>query len=343
MKKLLLVCVLVLFPVVAWADDMYARKIMDPAFDMYVNPDTLDLARNTAEASLILDVALQVAEGERILLRPHRAVSSEDLLRLAVRIAAVKDDKITQERLKSAAEKIGKGNLIAEFDAIAKLAGMSRNLEQPKFSSNDEETTLILNDIVDAVNDAVLLQNRAALGTITDSLPLLGLPEVVVKEVADFLIKAEKSLPEDAASKLAGESRQFGGITQRTTTIDHNTGSVTATSSYQPPEPNAGGGITKRSVFIDPNAGSGMGGAPFHSSQLQAKFVVVPSGGRAVTQLFFNSPLRKVGIEVGDIITHMDGIPVNSNWELDNHYSWTTVYGIDWRTGRTFTRKIYIP
>ena len=118
-------------------------------------------------------------------------------------------------------------------------------------------------------------------------------------------------------------------------------------------DPNAG--VVRRIVHTDPHAGggyhdcthpshgNGMGGAPYFSPQLRAQFVVVPGSGRAITYLQPNSPLRKAGIEVGDIITHMDGIPVNTNWELENHYSWTLVYGIDWRTGNRFQRRIFIP
>jgi len=88
--------------------------------------------------------------------------------------------------------------------------------------------------------------------------------------------------------------------------------------------------------------GGGYGGAPYYSSQLRAQFVVVPSGGRAITHLHPSSPLRRAGLEVGDIITHLDGIPVHSNWELENHHGPTLVYGIDWRTGNRIQLRIFI-
>ena len=85
----------------------------------------------------------------------------------------------------------------------------------------------------------------------------------------------------------------------------------------------------------------GMGAVPYYSPRLQAQFVTAPHGAR-VTFLRPTSPLRRVGIEVGDTITHLDGIPANANWGLEKHYSWTLVYGIDWRTGLRFQRQIFI-
>jgi len=115
-----------------------------------------------------------------------------------------------------------------------------------------------------------------------------------------------------------------------------------STPQRPPVSVGSGSGLVAKCVLNDPNANSLVGG-PYYSPKLRAKFVVVPGGGRAVTQLHPGSPLWRAGIEVGDIITHLDGIPVHSNWELENHYSWTHVYGIDWRTGDVFTRKIYLP
>ena len=86
-----------------------------------------------------------------------------------------------------------------------------------------------------------------------------------------------------------------------------------------------------------------MGVGPVTSSQLRAEFVVYPQGGRRITRLHPSSPLRAAGIEVGDVITHLDGIPVDNDWELDNHYGKTLVYGIDWRTHQVFERRVYIP
>ena len=313
MKKMLLTCVLLLCPIMSWADEATFNKIVDPAFDMYVNPETLDLARNTPEASLMLDVALQLAEGERVLLRSHRAVSSEELLKLAAKIAAVKEDKETQQRLKLAAEKLGKENLVAEFDSIAALAGNSRGLPKPKFSTDDKEIGLVLDGAMEAAENAVLLENRAMLAQIEMDLLSIELPEKVAAEAAKFLAEANEQIPADAISKLAGASRQFPG--------------------------GGGSSVKPCDVIVDSQTGL----PPYISSRLRAKFMVVPNGGRAVVQLYPSSPLRSGGIEVGDIITHLDGVPVYTDWELENHYRWTNVYGIDWRTGNTFTRKIYIP
>lgn len=297
---------------IALADDATNGKITDPAFDMYVNPETLELARSNADASLMLDVAMQLAEGEKVLLRSHRGVSADDMLKLAAKVATAKGDEATQARFKKAVEKLGKSNLTAEFDTIAKLAGESRNAAKPKFSTGDDKNAATLvDDVVGAIDDAVLLQNTAELQKIGQSLERLPLSEKVRAEITEYINKADPALV-----KLAGESRQFGGGGG-----------------------GGGGGIILKKVEYDPNAGGG----PYWSKKLRADFVVVPSGGRCITGLHWSSPLRKAGLEVGDIIIRLDGIPVNSDWELENHYSWTTVDLIDVRTGNNVRRKIYIP
>jgi hypothetical protein len=49
------------------------------------------------------------------------------------------------------------------------------------------------------------------------------------------------------------------------------------------------------------------------------------TGVRLVSTPNFNSPLRNLGLQAGDVITRLDGVRVDNLAELENHYSWTQV------------------
>lgn len=48
-------------------------------------------------------------------------------------------------------------------------------------------------------------------------------------------------------------------------------------------------------------------------------------GVRLVSAPNWNSPLRNLGLQAGDVITRLDGVRVTNLTELENHYSWTEV------------------
>ena len=71
----------------------------------------------------------------------------------------------------------------------------------------------------------------------------------------------------------------------------------------------------------------------YYSPVLQCHFTVrtvqfngyTVRAARLVSNPQWNSPLRSLGLRQGDVIFRLDGVPVTSNYELENHYSWTTV------------------
>ncbi len=90
----------------------------------------------------------------------------------------------------------------------------------------------------------------------------------------------------------------------------------------------------------------------YYSPKLKAQFVVQPTylpayGGtytvaRLVSYPDYGSPLSQLGLTIGDVITRLDGIPVTSNYELDNHYSWTVVRYIKQGSGSAHDGQINI-
>ncbi len=106
---------------------------LDPAFAKYVDIDLLIDAWSDLDPALMTDVALQLAEGERVLLRPHKAGSAADLLALAARLAGKNNDQATLARIGKAAELLASEEVADQVASAAKLAGASR-ADEPALS-----------------------------------------------------------------------------------------------------------------------------------------------------------------------------------------------------------------
>src|SRR5438874_12815553 len=59
------------------APAVLSGDVHDPAFDRYVDLDLATRAWQQADAALLADIGLQLAEGERVLMRPHKAVHAD--------------------------------------------------------------------------------------------------------------------------------------------------------------------------------------------------------------------------------------------------------------------------
>ena len=101
------------------------ENFRDPGFDRYVDLALLCQAWDDKDALALSDFALQLREGERILLRPHRGLSSQQLLQEAARIAAQTQQTEALKRLRKVADTIGSTELKAKLAGAEKLAGRS--------------------------------------------------------------------------------------------------------------------------------------------------------------------------------------------------------------------------
>lgn len=99
----------------------------DPAFDRYMSLAELGDAWRSHDAAALTDAALQIAEGERVLMRPHAQLPAEKLLSVAAKLALEKKDQETLARLKRAAEVHGKPAFAAQIAATTKLGGVARS------------------------------------------------------------------------------------------------------------------------------------------------------------------------------------------------------------------------
>lgn len=99
----------------------------DTAFEQYVNPKLFEECLQSLSPALLTDVALQLAEGERVLLRTCDGLTADQMARFAVEIAKQQGDKVSLERLAKSAKQRGASELAAEIGTFATLTIASRS------------------------------------------------------------------------------------------------------------------------------------------------------------------------------------------------------------------------
>lgn len=103
------------------------ETLEDAAFDVYVDPCQLGSAWDSADAERMTDVALQLAAGERILLRERRGISAREAFEVAVRIAAERQHTASLERIARYASEAKDQVLLERIASVRKLAASSRD------------------------------------------------------------------------------------------------------------------------------------------------------------------------------------------------------------------------
>ena len=90
----------------------------DPAFKSFIDLDQVGDALAGLDAARITDCALLLAQGEKVLLREHRGVSSAKLFTVALKVAADNRDEVTLKRL----DKALRGSDNAELTALLSVS-----------------------------------------------------------------------------------------------------------------------------------------------------------------------------------------------------------------------------
>jgi len=200
------------------------EELDDPAFEQYVNITLLEAAWGDLDAELLTDVALQLAAGEKVLMRSHKAGSAEDLLKLATGVAAKNGDKDAVARIAKAADALGFDGLKAQVATAEKVAGASRKSEPALNVPADQATTVDFvnfKDILHDVKSAEVLGNREMLEDMDTALDdVEGLTDERRNYLKLVIGEALDSVPEEddaqqnsigaTIKKLEGESRAHG-------------------------------------------------------------------------------------------------------------------------------------
>lgn len=227
-------------PAAASAPASAPSDLADPAFDRYVDLILLGRAWDQLDPGMITDCALQLAEGERILMRSHKAVSSKQLLELAAKVAAEKRDTATLDRLANVCNATKNTAALEQVTAARKLAGASRAID-PAMSVSATETTpdqlAIYQATINGVKGAGMLGDVNYFDGLEEGLNdkqsvLTNLSDAQRNHLKKIMGVARSSMPKegdaslsDTLTKLKETSRQHGhGIGGILHGIGHATG-----------------------------------------------------------------------------------------------------------------------
>jgi hypothetical protein len=152
-------------------------ELRDPAFDKYVDLRSLAAALETQDAVLLADVAIKLAEGERAVGRPpHKGLSANAALRLAMDLAAEKHDKKTLDRLAGPVKARGDARLSRDF-ALKRLLGSAPRKADPSAVIAADQTTpeamTLYRNLLGEVQQAKLTSDRKALDQLEQSVGVL--------------------------------------------------------------------------------------------------------------------------------------------------------------------------
>jgi len=202
------------------ADDQLSTlppEFLDPAFDRYVDLVHLGDALRHADTDRVVNAALQLAEGERILLRAHKSgVTAKALIAKASKFAADSGNQDALSRLSTAAQKLQDNELLAQIEAKRKLAASSRTSDPVltvSVETTDVDTLAELKGWLDVVRTAASLGDRPALELLKETLPQTGRmsqeqQDAIMKRIDQALDDTSDLSPGDALLQvLAGASR----------------------------------------------------------------------------------------------------------------------------------------
>ena len=236
MKKVLLACLFLLCPMVAWAQESQTAvfdedgKIEslvthaytgsgDSGFDKIVD---WSLASASDPVGLT-DVALQLAEAEKIMLRPHGSICSASLFQLAIRAAVKQGNEEALGRIAKGAKQYGLDEIAKNTEASKKLAGDSRPVDRGSDNrmmealaklSDDEKFQFGLSQHMIAASSDDPESLKKVRGTLAEDTKLPKVAKDYFLAEMDNQIKELEALSEgerEALLALAGPSRQAQG------------------------------------------------------------------------------------------------------------------------------------
>lgn len=196
----------------------------DAGYVSYFDAARLAEALQTLDAGGVTDVALQLAEGERVLLRPHSGgVTAAALLEVALRLATDSGDGATLDRIGRAAAQLKLAELEARIAAARALGQANRSTPAgPNVPIAElHPTTLeVYRWLQDQIRLASAIGDRDTLQELHDTAPEYAdltdaLQQAIQAEAKTALAALPAAAPEDAdqANGLTDPARAGGGST----------------------------------------------------------------------------------------------------------------------------------
>jgi hypothetical protein len=246
------------------------EDLRDPAFDYYVDLPLLGHAWVELDSPLLVDLALQFTEGERVLLRSHRAIRAVDLMEVAIRTAAVKVDKDSLARLEKAVPRLENADLTAELAKAQKSVaeGGAETAWMLPVATTSAAEFARYKGVLQDIEAAIVTRDRATLEALQAELKTsIQLPETHRQ-------KLEAKIA-GALGELAAADPGISKAAQVLAKLAHST------RSNWPPS-----GLPQGSGFLVPGGGSSSGGfqvtqTPQSPTQCQAVSTSCPQGSVA--------------------------------------------------------------
>jgi hypothetical protein len=187
-------------------------SLNDPAFDKYVEANLLARAWASADAELLSDLAIQMANGERVLRRPHRTLPADRLFGIALKAVAERRDADSLARLEQAAEMFKKDELKQRLAGTRDLLKSARAPDKALIPSADKsrDTNIQLYLYLDQIRAARVGWDATGLEdlekTLEDNTHLTGESRAALKKL---LAETRASLPKetDPTADLAAQLR----------------------------------------------------------------------------------------------------------------------------------------
>ena len=217
----------------------FGEKWYDPAFNQYIDYPSLIKAVGEGDSSLLTDAALQFMEGERILLRSHKAIAADAMFQRAVKLAAEKKDTDSLTRLESAAAASHKKKLSALVKNAKQLAEASRAVPDIAIPLSTmltltEDQLGTIQYIVRLCDRALVTGNKSSLNDAEKAFAGIEIAKAARTPVMKLIAATKTDMPEkqdkaseslSALDKLSEATRQV-----RTTSTSSSQGSSWNTS-----------------------------------------------------------------------------------------------------------------
>jgi hypothetical protein len=195
-------------------------ELVDPGFARYVDLQLVGRALREGDANTLADTALQLAEGERILLRPHRSLKVPELLQAALQLATDDRDMECLDRLAMIAEQRKDEAFAGQIAQARKLAAAARDPEAELRVSLDECTPQQYAMICRCCSDVRLAKVTGDTRSLElwDSERLDHIPDPYRPHLDQLLGEVRSALPTDTErevsvlGKIAAQSRRDAEI-----------------------------------------------------------------------------------------------------------------------------------
>jgi hypothetical protein len=201
--------------------ELNPTMIRDPAFDQFVDLAPLSSALTKRDASHLTDIALALAEGERVLLRAHKAISAKAVFEVAIDVAVERREMESISRIKKAAESLHAPDLVSRAEAAARLTSNSRSRESEirlSVLDTSPDSFATAKGLLEEIHRATVLKDSHALAEIAsriDAFEGIGNEQRAgLRELADdarSAIPKEPGKAQRALQRLAEASRSVSG------------------------------------------------------------------------------------------------------------------------------------